>query len=108
MQSKQEHRVGGKLPSLNESANSFEAFAIQTFGEHVGPLFLSINLDDRDGAVANVRPKEMPFNLEVLRPIGNSLVGRQKKCAVVVFEHATLNGRRKGIRRMQDASHQSI
>ena len=83
----------GGSPSLNKSANSFEAFAIQAFSEHVGPLFLSINLDDCYGAVTNVRPKEMPFDLEVLRPIGNSLVGRQKKCAVVVFEHTTLDGR---------------
>jgi len=82
----------GGSPSLNKSANSFEAFTTQAFSEHVGPLFLSINLDDCDGAVANVRPKEMPFDLEVLRPIGDSLVGGLKKCTVVVFEHTTPNG----------------
>jgi hypothetical protein len=91
----------GGSPSLNKSANLFEAFTIQAFSEHVGPLFLSINLDDCDGAVANVRSKEMSFNLEVLRPIGNSLVGRQKKCTVVVFEHTTLDGRCKSIRKLQ-------
>ncbi len=82
----------------------FETFAIQAFSEHVSLLFLSVHFDDCDGAVANVRPKEMPFDLKILRTIGNSLVSCQKKYTIVVFKHATLDGRSESVRQLQTIS----
>ena len=84
-------------PPLNELAYTFETLAIESFCQIIGPLFQSVDLDNDDGSVTNVRPEEVPLHLKVLRTIGDALVCCQEKGAVVVFEDLASNSRFKSV-----------
>jgi hypothetical protein len=73
----------GVITILEQVGEFVRNFRDSGFSEHVSPLFLSVHFDNCDGAVAKVRPKVMPFDLKILRTIGNLLVSRQEKCIVV-------------------------
>ena len=84
-------------PTLNKLAHAFKSFSVQTFCQDVSPLFFCVDLYNVNCAVANMGPEEVPFDLEVLGAIGDSLVGRHKKSTIVVFEDLTLNGWDEGV-----------
>ena len=78
------------LPALDELADALESLVIETFGEIIGTLTLSIDLLNLDGAFPNVAPKEMPFNKEVLGS-SNLLFRGENKCAIVIFEYSAVD-----------------
>ncbi len=78
---------------MSELSNRFESFAVEALGEVIGQLVSSGNLNHLNVAVANMVPKEVSLDKEVLGPVGNSLLGGSKeKGSIVVFEDTTTDG----------------
>ena len=70
-----------------------ESLTVETFSEIISPLFFRVDLQNTDVSVGDMTPEEVPFDKEVLRSVGDSLLGCKKKSAVVVFKDTTSNRR---------------
>ena len=73
-------------PTLSKLSNAFENFSIEALGKVVSQLVSGRNLEHFDISVANVVPKEVPLNQEVLGAISNALLGSEQQSTVVVFK----------------------
>ena len=82
-------------PTLSKLPNAFENFSVETLGEVVGQLVCGGNLEHFDISVANMVPKEVPLNQEVLGPIGDALLDCKEQSTIVVFKDAATDGGRK-------------
>ena len=78
-------------PSLNELAHAFEALTTESFCQDIRPLFLSVDFDNGNCAVAHMCPEEVPLHLEVFGAVRDALVSGQQECTIVVLEDATLD-----------------
>ena len=84
--------VGSCLsPTLDETAEVLEHIPRQSLCEVICPLLRGLDLVDGDFTVHDVEPEEMPLDLKVLGPTGDSLVCREKEGTVVVLEDASSN-----------------
>ncbi len=80
--------------TLGKLLNAFENFAVEALGMVVvGQLFRGSNLKRFDVSFANVVPKEVPLNQEILGPVSDALLGSKQQCSVVIFKDAAANGR---------------
>ena len=86
-------RRGRVSPTLSKLSNAFENFSVETLGEVIGQLVGGGNLEHFNISVANVVPKEVPLNQEVLGAVSNALLGCKKQCTIVVFKDSATNGR---------------
>ena len=79
-------------PTLSKLSNAFENFSIEALGKVVSQLVSGCNLEHFDISVADVVPKEVPLNQEILGPVSDALLGSKQQCSVVVFKEAAANG----------------
>jgi hypothetical protein len=62
-------------PTLSKLSNAFENFSVEALGKVVSQLVSGCNLEHFNISVANVVPKEVPFDQEVLGAVGDALLG---------------------------------
>ena len=91
-------------PPLYELAYTFEALTIESLCQLIGPLFQSVNLHNDNSSVANMSPEERPLHLKILGAVDNVFVCCQQESSIVVFKDLTLDGRLKGVWKI-DAAH---
>ncbi len=80
-------------PTLSKLSNAFENVTVEALGKVVSQLVSGRNLEHFDISVADVVPKEVPLNQEVLAAISNALLGSKQQSTVVVFKDLAANGR---------------
>ena len=85
-------RRGRVSPALSKLSNTFENFSVEALCEKVGQLVCCGNLEHLDISVANMVPKEVPLNQEVLGPIGDALLGGKQQCSIVVLKNMATDG----------------
>ena len=85
-------RQGRVSPTLSKLSNAFENFSVEALGKVVCQLVCGGNLEHFDISVANMVPKEVPLNQEILGAVGNALLGSKQQCSIVVFKDAATNG----------------
>ena len=80
-------------PTLSKLSNTFENFSIEALGKVVSQLVSGCNLEHFNISVADVVPKEVPLNQEVLGAISNALLSSEQQSTVIVFKDSAANGR---------------
>ena len=80
-------------PALSKLSNAFKNFSIEALGKVVSQLVSGCNLEHFNVSVADVVPKEVPLNQEVLGAICNALLGSKQQSTIVVFKDSAANGR---------------
>ena len=62
-------------PTLGKLSNAFKNFAVEALGKVVGQLICGGDLKQFNVAVANMVPKEVPLDQEILGPVSDALLG---------------------------------
>ena len=71
----------------------FRGFSGKSFREIISALLLRVDFEDRDVTICYVTPEEVPLEEEVLRPVGDLLLGCKKKASIDVFKDTAADGR---------------
>lgn len=93
------HKPTQQLPSLDKAAVVFKGLTRERLGEVIGSLVDRFNLD-QDELLA-VLPEPVPFDQEVLGPVGEALVGGKVEGPLVVLKDSGSDGVREGPRDQQ-------
>lgn len=81
------------LPSLDELADSFKCFSVESFRKVASPLFFPVNFYDVDLTILHMTSEKVPLHKEVFCSVGNALFGGEKERSVVIFKDAATYGR---------------
>jgi hypothetical protein len=91
------------LPSLDQATVVLEYFPGERLGEVVSTLSSGVNLQDVDvlRLCAYIGPEVVPLYMEVLGPVGESLVGCQVDGSLIVFHYSGRDGSTQGVKSVE-------